>query len=217
VGVRPTFDNGLPSVEAYLMDFEGDIYNQCLGLSFVRRLRGEMKFAEVADLIAQIQTDIRVARKVLSRPRGAVRAGPVPQGRAGSVAWQELPHTADWAFRVHGSSQRQLYARAASALFTLEGADPNRPVDLARALHVAAEDAPGLLVGWLNQLLLEQELGGELYSRFQIYEISDRGLRAVAYGTRGAPEHTAVKAATYYDLDVSHAARSWTATVTFDV
>jgi SHS2 domain-containing protein len=39
----------------------------------------------------------------------------------------------------------------------------------------------------------------------------------VAYGYRGAPSHTVVKAATYYDLNVSHAASRWTATVTFDV
>jgi riboflavin kinase/FMN adenylyltransferase len=210
VGVRPTFDNGAPSVEAYLLDFEGDLYGECLGLSFVRRLRGEMRFPESAGLIAQIRTDIGVARRVLSRQGGSAAT-------AREGAWQELPHTADWAFRVHGATQRQLFARAASALFTLQGTDPARPIELARALHVAAEDTPDLLVGWLNRLLLAQEMGGELYSRFQIYEISDRGLQGVAYGYRGAPEHTAVKAATYYDLDVSSSAGRWTATVTFDV
>jgi SHS2 domain-containing protein len=132
-------------------------------------------------------------------------------------AWQELPHTADCAFRVHGASQRQLFARAASAMFHLQGADRRHPIELARALHVAAEDAPDLLVGWLNRLLLEQDTHGEIYSRFRIYEISDCGLRGVAYGYRGAPLHTAVKAATYYDLDVSHTADGWSATVTFDV
>jgi riboflavin kinase/FMN adenylyltransferase len=209
VGVRPTFDNGLPSVEAYLMDFEGDLYGECLGLSFMRRLRGEMKFPDVAGLVAQIGMDARAAREMLGQPRDDTGTR--------REAWHELPHTADWAFRVHGATQRQLFARAASALFTLEEADPDRPIERAHALHVTAEDTPDLLVAWLNQLLLAQETSGELYSRFKIYEISDRGLRGVAFGYRGAPLHTAVKAATYYDLDVTHAPRSWTATVTFDV
>jgi riboflavin kinase / FMN adenylyltransferase len=231
VGVRPTFDNGLPSVEAYLMDFEGDLYSRNLGLSFIRRLRSEKKFAGIPDLVAQIQADVRAARRILVAPPSDARAGLNPlsgaPGLVGAIpesggtgkkqAWEELPHTADWALRVHGSSQRQLFARAASAMFTLEGADPRRPIELARALHVTAGDTPDLLVGWLNQLLLGQEIGGEIYSRFRIHEISERGLQGVAYGYRGAPLDTAVKAATYYDLDVSHAAGEWTATVTFDV
>jgi riboflavin kinase/FMN adenylyltransferase len=210
VGVRPTFDNGLPSVEAYLMDFEGDLYSRGLGLSFIRRLRSEKKFAGSPDLVAQIRADVRAARRILAAPSGDARAGKNP-------FWEELPHAADWAFRVHGSSQRQLFSRAASVLFTLEGIDPNQTIALARALHVTADGTPDLLVGWLNQLLLEQETAGEVYSGFRIHEISDRGLRGEAYGYRGAPLHTAVKAATYYDLDVTRATGEWTATVTFDV
>jgi SHS2 domain-containing protein len=72
-------------------------------------------------------------------------------------------------------------------------------------------------VAWLNQLLLAQEVGGELYTRFKIYEISERCLRGVAYGYRGFPQHTPVKAATFYDLTVSRTGRKWEATITFDV
>ena len=212
VGVRPTFDKGLPSIEAYLLDFEEDLYGKTLGLSFIRRLRSEKKFAGVAALVAQIRSDARVARRVLSNPSDNTGAG----ARKKQV-WEELPHTADWAFRVHGASQSQLFARAASAMFTLEGADPERPITLARVLQVTDQDAPQLLVTWLNRLLLGQEIHGELYSRFRIYEISDRGLRGVAYGYPGAPLHTAVKAATYYDLDVKRVGRQWTAVVTLDV
>jgi hypothetical protein len=86
-----------------------------------------------------------------------------------------------------------------------------------RSVSVTAEDAPALLVSWLNRLLLAQDVGGELYSRFKIYEISDRGLRAVAYGCPAFPQHTAIKAATYHDLAVARTGRHWTATVTFDV
>jgi SHS2 domain-containing protein len=42
-------------------------------------------------------------------------------------------------------------------------------------------------------------------------------LRGVAYGHRGAPAHTAIKAVTYYDLAVEETATGWTGRVTFDV
>jgi SHS2 domain-containing protein len=118
---------------------------------------------------------------------------------------------------VQGESQRQLFARAASAMFLLEDADARQPVTLARAVSVSGEDAGELLVGYLNRLIWAQEVAGEMYTRFQISEISERGLLGVAYGYRGAPSHTAVKAATYYDLSVERAASGWTARLTFDV
>ena len=102
-------------------------------------------------------------------------------------------------------------------MFALQDADPSQPIALARKVNVTAEDAPELLVNWLNRLLLGQELDGALYTRFEIHEISPVGLRGVAYGYRGAPAHTAIKAVTFYDLDVRETADGWTATVTFDV
>ena len=118
---------------------------------------------------------------------------------------------------MNGDSQRQLFARAAAAMFALQDADPSQPISLARRLNVTADDAPELLVSWLNRLLLGQELDGVLYTRFEIHEISPVGLRGVAYGYRGAPAHTAIKAVTFYDLDVRETADGWTATLTFDV
>ena len=38
-----------------------------------------------------------------------------------------------------------------------------------------ADSYPELLVAWLNRLLLGQELNGDIYSRFDIYELSERG------------------------------------------
>jgi riboflavin kinase/FMN adenylyltransferase len=218
VGVRPQFDNGHPSVEAYLLDFDGDLYGETLGLSFIRRLRGEQRFADVAGLIAQMGRDVEAARAILADPGDD--AGSSTNRMANGEAepfWRELTHTADWAIRVTGESQRQLFARCAAAMFALEGADPSQPISLAREVNVLAEDVSELLVSWLNRLLLGQELDGALYTRFEIHEISRAGLRGVAYGYPGAPAHTAIKAVTYYDLDVREIAVGWEATVTFDV
>jgi len=82
---------------------------------------------------------------------------------------------------------------------------------------VAGTNYDDLLVAWLNQLLLGQELGNEMYSRFEIFEMSTRGLRGVAYGHPGTPAHTGIKAVTYYDLGVGPTDKGWQARVTFDV
>jgi SHS2 domain-containing protein len=226
VGVRPSFDtrdvlshNDRPTVEAYLLDFEGDLYGETLGLSFIKRLREEQRFTDAGALVAQIQADAEAARRILADPADDAQTGSPPVRGAGRQAqfWTELPHTADLAIRVSGNSQRQLFARTAAAMYRLQDADATRPIALACAVNVSGADVVELLVAWLNRLLLRQELNEELYTRFEIHELSAVGLRGVAYGYHGFPAHTAIKAATYHNLNVETTAAGWTATVTFDV
>ncbi|MGI9557855.1 MAG: bifunctional riboflavin kinase/FMN adenylyltransferase, partial [Solirubrobacterales bacterium] len=64
VGVRPTFDTGRGLlVEAYLLDFEGDLYGQTLRIEFVSRLRGERRFDTAEELVEQMHLDVEEARK----------------------------------------------------------------------------------------------------------------------------------------------------------
>ncbi len=75
VGVRPTFtpDEEIPGVEAHLLDFRRDLYDQDLKLEFVTRLRDERKFSSVEALLAQIHKDIASTREIL-RSRAGVKA-----------------------------------------------------------------------------------------------------------------------------------------------
>jgi riboflavin kinase/FMN adenylyltransferase len=67
VGVRPTFDTGRGLlVEAYLLDFEGDLYGQTLRIAFLERMRGEKRFESVDDLVAQMRLDVDRAREIAS-------------------------------------------------------------------------------------------------------------------------------------------------------
>jgi riboflavin kinase/FMN adenylyltransferase len=67
VGVRPTFDTGRGLlVEAYLLDFDGDLYGQTLRIAFLERLRGEKRFDSVDDLVAQMRRDVDQARDIAS-------------------------------------------------------------------------------------------------------------------------------------------------------
>jgi riboflavin kinase / FMN adenylyltransferase len=68
VGNRPTFYARAPGplVEAYLLDFDGDLYGEEGQVSFVRRLRDERRFDRVEDLVAQMHADVEEARRVLA-------------------------------------------------------------------------------------------------------------------------------------------------------
>lgn len=69
VGIRPQFQSATiaPLVEAYLLDFDSDIYAQDVRLEFVARLRDESRFASVPELVQQIQRDVTRTRELLSQ------------------------------------------------------------------------------------------------------------------------------------------------------
>jgi riboflavin kinase / FMN adenylyltransferase len=64
IGFRPTLQNPAPQlrVEAHLVDFEGDLYDQELELVFGEKLRPEKKFASLVELRDQIARDILEAQ-----------------------------------------------------------------------------------------------------------------------------------------------------------
>lgn len=62
VGVAPTFGRTERRVEAYLLDFEGDLYGRVVDVSFVKRIRQERRFSGVDELIGQIRRDVGEAR-----------------------------------------------------------------------------------------------------------------------------------------------------------
>jgi riboflavin kinase/FMN adenylyltransferase len=65
VGSNPTFEGRHRSVEAFVLDFEGDLYGQNLGVEFISRLRGMVKFDSVGDLISQMADDVIRTRQLL--------------------------------------------------------------------------------------------------------------------------------------------------------
>jgi riboflavin kinase/FMN adenylyltransferase len=65
VGVRPTFRTGRGLlVEAFLLDFEGDLYGHELRLEFLARLRGERRFESAEALVSQMDRDVAQTRLV---------------------------------------------------------------------------------------------------------------------------------------------------------
>jgi riboflavin kinase/FMN adenylyltransferase len=68
IGFNPTFtpERQTPSLEAYLLDFDRDIYGQHVKLEFVSRIRDELKFNSVEALIWKIQEDVDKTRELLA-------------------------------------------------------------------------------------------------------------------------------------------------------
>jgi riboflavin kinase/FMN adenylyltransferase len=66
VGTNPTFEVRQRRVEAYVLDFDGDLYGEALGVEFVQRLRGMEKFDGPEALISQMRADVERARAVLA-------------------------------------------------------------------------------------------------------------------------------------------------------
>jgi riboflavin kinase/FMN adenylyltransferase len=62
--VAPTFARDESRVEAYLLDYEGDLYGGVVDVSFVRRIREEKRFSGVEELKEQIARDVEEARRI---------------------------------------------------------------------------------------------------------------------------------------------------------
>ena len=74
LGVKPTF-GGDPErsplvLEAYLLDYQGDLYGVDLRIEFLERLRDELKFDSVPELVAQMDEDVADTRRLQDRPGG---------------------------------------------------------------------------------------------------------------------------------------------------
>lgn len=70
IGIRPTFGGGQHQLEVYILDFDGDLYDQVIEVQFVKRLRPEMKFDSVQALVEQMKRDVAATREILASVQG---------------------------------------------------------------------------------------------------------------------------------------------------
>jgi riboflavin kinase / FMN adenylyltransferase len=69
LGTRPTFDNGAPVLEIFLIDFDDNLYGREIEISFVDFIRGDRRFESMDALVAQIGVDCEKARQILAAAR----------------------------------------------------------------------------------------------------------------------------------------------------
>jgi riboflavin kinase/FMN adenylyltransferase len=71
IGFNPTFGDGQErSIETFVLDFDGDVYEKKVRLYFLERIRDEMKFGSAEELTAQIARDVETGRSYFRQRRG---------------------------------------------------------------------------------------------------------------------------------------------------
>ncbi|MBD3379542.1 MAG: protein archease [Candidatus Omnitrophica bacterium] len=132
--------------------------------------------------------------------------------------YKQIAHTADLGAEIYGRSLEELFANAAFAMFDMITADLEK-VELRKEVEIEAEgvDAEDLLVTWLNELLYRSSSDEIVFSRFDIRELGDKGLKAAVRGGRPAKINTEIKAATYHDVKIERDGKGYKVTVVFDV
>jgi riboflavin kinase / FMN adenylyltransferase len=67
IGTTPTFDGLDTRIEAYLLDFDGDLYGMTMRIGFERFLREQRKFSSTEALVDQLQRDVQAVRDTLEQ------------------------------------------------------------------------------------------------------------------------------------------------------
>ena len=135
LGTRPTFDDGMPVLEVFLFDFDGDLYGREIEVEFIAFIRGDRKFASVEELKAQMAADCAKAREIFVRPASALPpcdlAGAEPERIAAPGQGPRARVGAAAAPRPSLAALLRTYRPACRAAITRGFASP--PRDIARS------------------------------------------------------------------------------------
>lgn len=70
LGTRPTFDDGKPVLEVFVLDFDGDLYGRDVAVDFIDFIRPDRKFDSAEALVAQMDADVARVRAILAGGAG---------------------------------------------------------------------------------------------------------------------------------------------------
>lgn len=132
-----------------------------------------------------------------------------------------LEHTADVGFEAWGATREEVFANAARALINLivdlEAVNPREQV----AVQIQGSDPASVLVNWLSELLYLHDADAWLFREFEIQDLQDDSLSALARGEKfDRSRHQAklmVKAITYHQLVLEESPQGWRAQVYVDI
>ncbi|HPM77035.1 MAG TPA: archease [bacterium] len=131
------------------------------------------------------------------------------------MPWRELPHTADLRLEIVAADWPALLGEAAEAFAHFLGEPDRRGTTKMRQIEVAGADREEVLVRWLSELLVINELEHLRPVRVDVQQADDTSLRALVYlqPTTGGGH---VKAVTYHGLAVAMTDRGLLVRIVFD-
>ena len=135
--------------------------------------------------------------------------------------YEFIEHTADSGLKAYGASIEELFVHAAEGLFDVLVSTKNVEETEERVIDVDAEAVDNLMVSWLSELLYLYDTERLVFSCFQIQQIENNRLKAVARGEVLDPTRheikTGIKAVTYHQLYLEETEAGWEAQVIFDI
>jgi SHS2 domain-containing protein len=131
--------------------------------------------------------------------------------------FEEIDHTADWAFRVCAPSREELFSEAAEALYSLSGIQTGPAAAKTKSLSLQAGDLESLFILWLNELLYLADQERVALRDIRIERLTDTELKASGRAEEIAAVGKYIKAATYGGLRISEEDGIWKAAVVVDV
>ena len=131
--------------------------------------------------------------------------------------FEEIEHTADWAYRVRSKNLAELFVAAAFGLYSLVGMELAPGTHITRYIQLQAIDYESLLVAWLNELLYYHESEGLGFEQIQIEHLDETSLQAKITGALIQQWFKEIKAVTYHDLSIRETEWGWEVTIVLDV
>jgi SHS2 domain-containing protein len=132
-----------------------------------------------------------------------------------------IDHTGDMGIQVYGESLSLLFQHAAEGLSHIITAPEKIREKESRPISLRADAIEELLVNWLNELIFLFETDGFLFRRFEVLDLGEYFIEALAFGEILEEGHHSilrtVKATTYHQLHVTRGKAGWEARIIFDL
>ena len=132
-------------------------------------------------------------------------------------SFEEIEHTADWAYRVRGENLAQLFIHAALGLYTLVGMQLAPEERVTRSIQLKGIDRESLLVAWLNELLYFHESEGLGFEQIEIQHLDETSIQAIVTGAPTQQWLKDIKAVTYHNLAIRETESGLEVTLVLDV
>lgn len=131
--------------------------------------------------------------------------------------FEEIEHTADWAYQVRGENLAQLFVRAALGLYSLVGMQLAPKEQITKDIQLQEIDRESLLVAWLNELLYLHESEGLGFEKINIQYLDQTNLQAEVTGALTQQWLKDIKAVTYHNLAICETESGLEVTLVLDV
>ena len=133
-----------------------------------------------------------------------------------SAGFMEITHTADWALKVWAPDLPGLLVEAARGMYSLMEVRPTAQPHLTRVLELDAEDAEGLLVAFLGELLFYLEQERLAFDSIKV-KMDQTHLHADLAGVPITAQSKEIKAVTYHNLAIHQTASGLEVTIVLDI